>query len=190
VRIRTVCIASQALIAAAALALTWPAAAQKLPQRKPGLWEIRSSVDDPAEAQRLRELQARIAQMPPEKRARMEQALAQHSVGTDGKSSSSGIMRVCLTAQDAADEARIGWKLDESPSHPNCKTESFTGSATEFRKRDVCKGSGDVATIDAHAYDISPVAFKMDTTMVTTAGRQRITHLESRWVSADCGAAR
>ncbi len=183
--------AGQAVLVIAAAALALPIAAQKLPQRKPGLWEIKLSVNDPAEAQRLADLQARMAQMPPEQRARMEQALSRHGVGTDGKSSSSGIMRVCLTPQEAADEARNGWKMDEQSGRPaNCKTESFTSSATEFRKHDVCTENGNVATIDAHAYEVSPVAFKMDTTRATSTGKQRVMHLESHWISADCGAVR
>lgn len=179
-----VTVAAAAIVALASQS----AAAQALPKRKPGLWEMTMSgmPDQTDEASRMKE---RLEKLPPDKRAQMEARLEQMgmsvpTVNKDGTITSR--MRFCLTPEESAEEARTGG-LDKFIRQDNCDTKETSRTATEFRYSSVCSANGKTRKMDLHVYGITAESWNMDTKMVSADGKEQSGHQSTRWISADCG---
>ena len=176
------CLVVVSVVAAAAVSL--PADAQTI-KRKPGLWEMQYSVSGP----QAPNMNDKLAQMPPEQRAQMEQMMKQHgmSVGTDGAGGVTMHTRYCLTAEEAKQEATNDFlgKLDHESK---CENKSINRSATEVRFSAVCRNDeGEVSEFNGRLYDISPEHFATEMRgRSPTNGETRIRQ-NARWLAADCG---
>ena len=162
-----------------------------LAQRKPGLWEIQYSVGGGSaeDAAKMQEMRQRLAAMPPEQRAQMEQAMKRGgmgmTLGADGTPTM--VTRVCLTPQDMADESNL--MKGVSKDHA-CTPQASQRSTTEVHIHAVCKGpDAAFSEIDGRVYDIAPdrYALEMD---IKSASRGN-THMaqKARWLGPDCKGA-
>jgi hypothetical protein len=157
----------KAVVAACAALLavvSFSAAAQTLPKRKPGLWEIQMK----AAGRDTPNIDNRLAQMTPQQRAQMEQMLKSRgmSIGPDNTQT----MRHCVTPQEAEAEAGkpIAGKLQRDIS--KCDEKEISRTASEVR-----------------LHDFSDVSFAME--MDGKSATKGPVHYEqkARWVSSDCG---
>lgn len=168
-----------AAAAALFLACTAIAAQAPTPPLKPGLWLLRMQPDDPAVAARLRELQARLKDAPPQLRQLAESMLQQQGAAWAGGDS----VRLCLSAADLASGAWQG-----APRGGACTT-TVTPGAGGARFHTRCSApvpsdtEGEARFLDAEHYTLST------TTTVTTGSGTRTVRAsgQASWLSAGCG---
>ena len=179
-------LSSTAAVATLALASAL-ALAQSAPRFKPGLWEHsvqRMTGPDGQVAADVKQLQAALADLPPEQRKMMEKMMAEQGVSMSD-TGIKGVTQVCLTPEDA--------KLDELPGVP------------QGCKQTVTRGSGDIWTVNAEcvARPDQPAsilrgtfrlqgstAYSGDYTVTTRGGAPSPPvkmKTEGRWLAAACG---
>lgn len=156
------------------------ASAQNL---KPGLWEVankmKSSSGEMEKSQA--QMQAQMANMPPEKRKAMEEMMAQH--GMKMGSGAPGVMtaQMCMTKEMV--------ERNEIPmQHGDCKTtkQERKGNTTTFAfacTNPPSSGEG-VYTL------VSPEAYMFKMTMKTSVhGKPEMISMDGagKWLAADCG---
>ena len=171
---------SALLILAATAAL--PVSAQTL---KPGLWEMNSKMtsDDPQMAQAMEQMQKHMANLPPEQRKQMADAMAKHG-GMKLESMGAGGMQVkmCLTKESIQDALlgnyqRGNCKHSKTPMLGNSMSYSFTCTDPVASGEGKVTFNGDTAMTARLTLVHSPAGKK--TTMTTDS--------TGRWLSADCG---
>ncbi len=169
-------------IAGALLAMAGQAQAAG-PDIKPGLWEMQiqqakgMNMPDMAEMQKaMKQMQAQMAQLPPEQRKMMEQHMGNSGVAFSDKG-----MRICMTADDI--------KRESIPlSDDNCKNTIKTRTAKRWVMSTVC--TQPQMTGEAEALFESPTAYSVNMKgTMTEKGKTRPYDMSMRWkfVSADCG---
>ena len=153
--------------------------AQKL---SPGLWEHAMTmkagggeVDDA-----MAKMQAQMAAMPPDKRAMVEQMMAQRgiSVGGAGKPTTA---RVCVTPEQAA--------RSDFPQDGRCTRDAMQRSGNSMKFKFTCSGNppshgtGEFTMNGEHAYSGHMV--------VDRDGDAKVSHMDmqisGKWLGADCG---
>ena len=160
-----------AVLAAAPAQATTPPAA---PPIKPGLWKVTPQAGDGRTAP---DTMARMKEMPPEARQRMEALLRERGVdvGSDGE------VRVCLNAESLASGQ---WQTGRE----GCRSEITDRSATRWTWRARCTRPpsdtvGEVRFETPERYQVE------STTTRTVDGRKKTvrTRLDAVWLGADCG---
>lgn len=169
-------LAALAILAAPVQAQTW--------KRKPGLWEIEYG----GRSAEMPDMQDRLAQMPPDKRAQMEAYMKQRGMGVDSQGGMH--MRVCLKPDDVKDESSHDL-LGRMARDSQCQSKVLTRTATEVHMSGVCRdASGEVSEFDGRLHDLSPEHYAADWKGRSSTKGEFEMHQSGRWVSSDCGNAR
>jgi uncharacterized protein DUF3617 len=169
-----------------ALLVAASADAQTL-QRRPGLWEIQMSGSGEG-MEKMPDMHERMAQMPPDQRAKMEEYMKQRGMSFGANSMTT---RFCLTPQDVKDEkesADAFLNNRKGRDNQNCTSKTLARSATEVKFSAVCKeDDGEVRQVDGRVYDLSPEHFNMEMTSHSNRKGERKIQQKARWLAADCG---
>jgi len=170
------------------IAATSAAHAQKLPERRPGLWEVQvthkgAMADMQKQAQQ--QMQAAMAGMSPEQRKQMEQMMAGRGLPMPAASGEPDVRRICLTPEQAARE------IDPRPDpDQRCERQITPVSANEARFTVTCSGPDGRMTGEGRAWDISPTGYRMQMSMKMQGqgGGPQTMEMEqaARWLGADC----
>jgi hypothetical protein len=169
----------RALLAFVMLGLCAAAWAQNL---KPGLWEMTHDMKSTSgELEKARALaQQQMANMPPEQRRMMEEAMAKHGVQMGGGTGAM-TMKACLTREMV--------ERNEMPvQHGNCKTTKQQRSGNTLKVVHTC--TKPPSTTETEYTFQSPEAFTVKMTVHTTLNGRRDTmnvHGSGKWLAADCG---
>jgi hypothetical protein len=170
---------SYALLAIVAAGFSAPVSAQNL---KPGLWEMTHNVKSASgELEKARALaQQQMANMPPEQRRMMEEAMAKHGVQMGGGPGPMN-MKTCLTKEMV--------ERNEMPAHQgDCKTTKQQRTGNTMKVVYTC--TKPPSTTEGEYTVVSPEAFTMKMTVHTTLEGRRDTMTvdgSGKWLSADCG---
>jgi Protein of unknown function (DUF3617) len=173
---------SRPLVSGAALITCCSLAAYAVPitiKLRPGLWEMttegQTSGSPPIPADVL-------ANMPPDRRARMEAAIAARRA----RAGQPHVSRQCITAESL----QRGLDLDER-RQSNCQEKVVSSSNSEMNIQIECKGSRDEVTSgNLHFTTAGPEKLTGTINMKVGNGTQNMTVkrvIEGKWVSADCG---
>lgn len=169
-----------AACAVAVGALAVGASAQDL---KPGLWEIASSMTSPSgELEKAAaEMQAQLADLPPEQRKLMEEMMAKQGVKMGGGSPGGMTVRTCMTREQVA--------RNELPAQQGkCKTRSQPRAGNVVKMSFSC--SDPASSGDAVYTFVSPEAFTSQVVVRSSAQGQARTmnmNAKGKWLGADCG---
>lgn len=170
----------------ALLSIACAADAQGLKQRKTGLWELQYTAEGPAMQAEQERFQKELANMPPEKRARVEALMKQRGTGPDG--APVGQMRFCLTPEDLAEQSSSGY-LKGLNDESNCKSKILSESGSEVRIRATCRNPrGGTREVETRVYDISPDHYAVDMRSRET-GNDMHMQQKARWLGSDCKGA-
>ncbi len=164
-------------IMAAALAGS-PALAQ--PTMRPGLWEQTTVVTSQSGAveQMMREMQQRLADMPPEQRKMIEQTMAAEGISFDANTQT---MRVCITPEQAA---ALDLVQDE-----DCTQEVVQRTAKSVKVKFQCAGDPPSSGEGEITFN-GPTIYKSQATvntMVDGRPEQMTMEQSGKWLSGDCG---
>jgi hypothetical protein len=169
-----------ALLALFTLGVSLPLSAQNL---KPGLWEMTHNVKSASgELEKGRALaQQQMANMPPEQRRMMEEAMAKHGVQM-GMGPGPMSMKTCLTREMV--------ERNEMPvQHGNCKTTKQERTGNTLRVTYTC--TKPPSTTEGEYTFQSPEAFTVKMTVNTATGDGRRDTMtvdgSGKWLGADCG---
>ncbi len=176
VRLRT----SHALLAT--LLLAGAAQAQTL---KPGLWEMRSSMQGSGEMNKaMDEMQKQLAAMPPEQRKQMQEMMAKQGVSLGSAGPGGMSVRICMTQEMV--------ERNEVPAQDGqCKTTTSPRAGNTMKMSFVCttppsSGEGEVRFISPEAYST-----RMTVNSTQNGKRETMTMTgDSKWLSAQCGAVK
>lgn len=164
--------------------------AQILKQRKPGLWEIQYAGQDSEHAAEQAEMARKLASMPPEQRARMEDYMKRHGAGmTLGPGGvPTMMMRFCLTPEELAQDS--GQSLLKTLSrNAACEPRVVAQSASEVHIHAVCRTAGGASSeFDARVYDVAADHYAVDFNGKGPRGDMHMAQ-KARWLSSDCKAA-
>ena len=155
----------------------------------PGLWEHSATMKalGGKGAEAMAQMQAQLAQMPPEQRRQMEAMMASQGV-TLGAGSAAGqpiLVKVCLTPEQAARDA-----LPVADS--NCRQTSRERSGNVHKFKFVCtgeregSGEGEFTMTSDKAYQGRMRMSSKSRGQVETMEIQQ----SARWLAADCGAVK
>ena len=171
-------------IAAAVAALSTGAGAQSM---KPGLWEISNKVQAGAGGeldQKMAQARQQMANMPPEQRKMMEEAMAARGMkmGEGGPGSMS--IKVCMTKEMA--------ERNEVPTQRgDCTTTRQSRSGSTMSMAFTCtnppsSGEGSVTFQGSEAYNMKMLV------NTTVQGRPEKLNMEGsgKWLGADCGSVK
>ena len=160
------------MLAAACL----PASAQTL---KPGLWEIHNKTKG-GQMDAMAELQKQMAQMSPQQRKQMEQAMAQQGVGMAPSAAGGMAMQMCVTREMV--------ERNDIPLQGDCRTTQNQRSGNVHKFAFSCtnppsSGEGQVTYSSAEAYS------SRMTVKTVAGGKAETTTIEGsgKWLKADCG---
>lgn len=175
-------------IAAVTLGLSAVATAQDRPDITPGLWEMQmikapdgARMPDPAKMKAAMEkMQAQMASMPPEQRARMEQMM-----GHSGIAMSDTGMRMCLTS---ASLEHNGVPME---NRPGCTTEIKTRTPQRWVASTVCTQPPSTGQVEAIFEGRTSYLVNVTGTR-TDQGQQKPFSMSMRYkfVAADCGGVK
>ncbi|MCO5102019.1 MAG: DUF3617 domain-containing protein [Burkholderiaceae bacterium] len=152
--------------------------AQTLPQRKPGLWEVKIQMQGML-AEMQKQMQAALDGMNPAQRKQLEQMMKQQ-----GMADLSGPHRYCLTPEQAAREA-----LASPDPELDCTHKLSPVSSSEAKFSFSCTGRDGKTTGTGRIWNMSPERYQMEMTMKgnTPAGPQEMQMEHSaRWLGSDC----
>jgi hypothetical protein len=148
---------------------------------KPGLWEIRHSMQgDAAMNAQIEQARKQMAAMPPEQRKMMQDMMAKQGVQMD-MATGGTVIKVCLTEEDI--------KRDSMPvdTEGKCKYD-WKKSGNVIKGTFTCtdpasSGSGEWMLASAERYTM-----KMDVTSADKGGQPRKMSMsgEGKWLGADC----
>ncbi|WP_296951877.1 DUF3617 family protein [uncultured Massilia sp.] len=166
-----------AFLLAGACAL--PASAQEI---RPGLWELSSQFTSPdAKVQSaMSSMQQRLANLPPEQRAQLEQTLRQNGVQLDIGGGGQLRTKICMTKEMAARK--------EFPVQQGDCTQKYTpqaggkGQVAFSCTKPRISGNGEITMIDDKNYRAN-----MRVTNAEQGSQVVDTNVTGRWLSADCG---
>ena len=170
---RIVALIAGGLLAAASV----PAAGQAM---KPGLWEIHNKAKGGQMDQAMAELQKQMAQMSPQQRRQMEQAMAQQGVGMAPSAAGGMAMQMCVTREMV--------ERNDIPLQGDCRTTQNQRSGNVHRFAFSCSnppssGEGEVTYKGPESYS------SRMTVKTVAAGKTESTTMETsgKWLRADCG---
>ena len=151
------------------------------PNLKPGLWErtVARQMEGPPVAPA-----ADLSKLSPERRARVEQAMAARSTTTP----STSVTRYCL-----APEAAPTWESFSRDVHDDasCQRTLQDESATTLRMSMVCAGGKQTGTFEFRAVGSDHVSGTITTVQKEERGERRIRiDIDSRWLGPDCGGVK
>ncbi|HLT27779.1 MAG TPA: DUF3617 domain-containing protein [Zeimonas sp.] len=151
---------------------------QKLPQREPGLWEIKVDMKG-ALAQMQEQMRAAMAAMSPEERKQMEQAMGAQPLALSGEP-----QLECLTPEEAARDPFESDEPDEECTH---KITPVSRSEAKFTF--TCKGPDGTSTGSGRIWNMTSKRYETEMTITTETpdGPQEMQLAHSgRWLGADC----
>ena len=151
-------------------------------KRKPGLWEVQMG----GSGMNMPNMSERLAQMPPEQRARVEAMMKERGMSFGANSMST---RMCLTPEEVKEESESlnSW-LNKSRRESGCTSKAFKRTATEITFSGVCKeDDGDTREVQGRVFDISPEHYSMEMTSRSKEHGERTMQQKARWLSSDCG---
>jgi len=155
-------------------------AASGVPEREPGLWEIKLEQGSPLDLMR-QSMQAALQQVPEAQRKQMEQMMAQSGVTLSQPST----IRECVTPEMA--KAEFQPTIDD----PNmkCSDVKWGPKGSEVTYAMSCKTPEGDWKVDGRLSDFSPKKYKsrmvMTGTMHGKPVNMEIAH-DARWLSSDC----
>ena len=162
------------------------AQAQKL---APGLWEHSATMKPLGgrSAEAMAQMQAQLAQMPPEQRRQMEAMMSSQGVAM-GAGTAAGqpmLVKVCLTAEQAAREAM-------PVADANCRQTSRERSGNVFKFKFAC--TGERPSTGEGEFTISSDKAYQGRMRMSSSSRGETEAMEitqsARWLAADCGAVK
>jgi hypothetical protein len=164
-------------------AFSLPAAAQTL---KPGLWDVTSKVssaDGQAQAA-MSMVQEHLANMAPEQRQALQQAMDKHGVQINMSAGGALNTRICMTREMIA-------RREMPVQKGECTQKTTPLSATRMTVAFTCtkppaSGKGEIV-IDSDTSYHAHMTFKSDQ---LTQGKEMITDSKATWAGADCGNLR
>jgi hypothetical protein len=147
-----------------------------------GLWEQTTQLSGAQVDGAMAQMQAQLAQLPPDQRKMAEEMMARQGGGPPaGKGST---VRVCLSPTQAA--------RAEIPSEPNCTHQALGRSGTTVRYAYRCTGNppsngeGEFTLAGDKAYSGKLTA----NAMVEGKAEQMQMRTSGRWIGPDCGAVK
>lgn len=174
------------LLAAAGAAVSLPAQAAGAPQRKPGLWEVETTVHGSGMPDASAQMQESMAKMSPQQRAMVEEMMKKHGVAS-GSPGHPHSFRYCLSPEQAAREAVPQAQPD---ADTQCTHQLDKTSATEANFSFSCqRKDGSTVKGDGHAYDLTPESYAMSLHMTMQRKGQPMemqTEQKGHWIGADC----
>lgn len=154
-------------------------ASPRMPEREPGLWELRMSQD--ALGDMLKSAQAAMKGMPEEQRKMLEEMMA----GSGVMLGQPNIIRECVTPEMVKSEFE---PVIDDPGM-KCSGMKWSGSASEGSYTMTCTNADGTWDIEGRIWDATSRSYKSTMTMKGTVNGQpvstTISH-EARWVGADC----
>ncbi|MDQ2733436.1 MAG: DUF3617 domain-containing protein [Pseudomonadota bacterium] len=166
-------LAAAASLAASALLVAMPAAAQT-PPIKAGLWEIRSeSAGDPQKSAQAAE---RMKNLPPEVRAKIEATMKERGIDM----MANGATRVCFSKESM--------DISQWQNQSSCKTDFTSRSGSSWKWHAVCAqppamSDGEAVFTNAESYTINT------STTMTLRGETKTTQrtMKAKWIGGSCG---
>jgi hypothetical protein len=168
-----------AVLAAVAVAVPLLAAAESAPLR-PGLWEMKMQRDGVDQSARMRDMEERLKNMPPEQRQMVENMMKQHGVSIEG----GGNLKICMTKETLDVDA---WHQQQQ-GDTGCKTQT-TRSGKVWRWHQSCPAPN-ASESDGEAIFVSDTKYTMKSTTTLDEDGAKKTHTmtgTSTWLGADCG---
>ncbi len=175
---------SRTLISGVAFFTCWSLAAYAVPitlKLRPGLWEMTSQGENsgalpmPAEA---------LARLPPDRRAKMEAALA----ASRARAAKPHVSRQCITAESL----QRGIDLDEKRGR-DCQERVISSSSSDMDIQVECKGPRLTSSGNVHFTATGAERLNGTINMKISDGAQNMTMrrvIEGRWIAADCGGVK
>jgi hypothetical protein len=174
------------VLLAAAGAFSLVAQAADGPQRKPGLWEVESTVHGNGLPDASAQMQESMAKMSPQQRAMVEEMMKKHGVAMGGPGHPHSF-RYCLSPEQAAREA-VPQAQPDADTH--CTRQLDKTSATEAKFSFSCqRKDGSTVKGEGRAYDLSPESYAMSLHMTMQRNGQPMelqTEQKGHWVGANC----
>jgi Protein of unknown function (DUF3617) len=154
---------------------------------KAGLWEVRmvkQVIDDRDMTAQMSaqaaQMQQMMASMPPEQRAKMEEAFKQRGISQGG----TGGFRMCVTPEMAKRDAPI---VDREG---RCQPASFTHSGNQTTFEFSCTTNGNTTAGKGEAVSSGDlITTRVDMTIKNANGQSHVMHNESemKFLGSDCG---
>ena len=159
------------------------AASVSAQQMKPGLWEITSNMKSSSGEmeKQMAAAQAQMANMPPEQRRMMEEAMAKQGVKMGARGPGGTTSQMCMTKEMV--------ERNETPApRGDCTTTKNERSGSTIRVAYQCKdgtrGEGEYTVV-------SPESYRMKSSVQMAAqGKPETMTMEGsgKWLGADCGS--
>ena len=172
------------VFAAALAALSFSAGAQQL---KPGLWEINNKMHGEAGSemdQQLAQARQQMANLPPEQRKMMEDAMAQRGIKMGEGGPGSMVVKVCMTKEMV--------ERNELPvQRGECTTTQQSRGGGTTRMTFQCKNPP--SSGEGQFTMSSPESYSMKMAVMTTVqGKPEKVNMEGtgKWLGADCGSVK
>ena len=167
------------------LALALAAGTSSAQNIKPGLWEINNkmqSANGELEAA-MAQMQKQLANMPPEQRKMMEDAMAKQGVNLSTSSSGGGIgVKMCMTKEMVA-QNKVPMQQQGDCTHTQSPMVGNTMKISFNCSKPPSSGEGQVTYL-------SDTAYKMNMKLTSTQGGKSGTmtmDANAKWLGADCG---
>lgn len=159
-------------------------AADLMAHRKPGLWEIQGQAGGATVDAMNKQMEAMMANMPAEQRARMEAAMKKRGAAAGGMGATH--FRYCLSPEKAAKESFAKPEPDA-----DCTQQITQSSATEVKFSFSCKRKdGSSEQGEGRAWNISPEGYQLSLQMSGTERNGKPMDLKveqtAKWLGADC----
>jgi hypothetical protein len=169
---------------AAVAAVSLAAQAGSGPARKPGLWEVESTVHANGMPDPSAQMQDSLSKMSPQQRAMVEQMMKQHGVAMGPHSHS---FRFCLSPEQASRESVPQVQPD---ADTQCTRKIDQTSVSEAKFSFSCqRKDGSTVQGDGRAYDLTPESYAMNLHMTMQRNGQPMTmdtEQKGHWIGADC----
>jgi hypothetical protein len=167
---------------ACALASTLPGALSAPAQAmKPGLWELSSKISssDPAVQEGLAAVQQQLANMAPEQRQQIEQAMRQHGVQVDLAPGGAMRTKICMTREMIE---RQEFPVQEG----DCRQTTTRVSDTRVKVAFSCTNPPDVSG-DGEITMLNDTTYRAHMRVRSDHGAAE-TDVTGKWLSANCGS--
>ena len=163
------------VISAVVLVATALGAQSQTAPIKPGLWQVQSERE--VDGQKAPDMNDRMKNMSPEKRAQFEAMMKQHGIATDG----SGVQKVCYTKENLDRSAWADQAMD-------CKATFSSQTGSSWKWHTSCptmkiEADGEATFPNSQSYMVksTSVSKRDDKTRITKHT------MTGTWLSPDCG---
>lgn len=170
------------ILIATLLACTLPSAfSADARSMKPGLWELSSKVSssDPAVQEGLAAMQQHLANMSPEQRQQIEQAMRQHGVQVDVGPGGAMRTKMCMTREMIE---RQEFPVQEG----DCRQTTTRVSDTRMKVAFSCTSPADVSG-DGEVTVLSDTSYRARMRVRSDHGAAA-TDVTGKWLGANCGS--